>query len=324
MITYSHIESPLRKVKKKVERAETKSIYAAKIMDRRKQKKSKPASKNIPGPGILFVVATPIGNLEDITLRAIRTLKEVDLIAAEDTRHTRKLLSHLGISTPTISYYKEKEKERSAVIITKLEQGLNIALVSDAGTPGISDPGSILVHEAVDRGIRVEPVPGPSSLTAAVSVAGIRENSFIFLGFAPSRKKQRQDLLHTLSREKRQMVFFEAPHRLQSFLEDCSNILGDRQILWFRELTKMHEEQTRESLGAVLARCAGKKIKGESVLIITGAEDAPELSEEKVKTILATYKEKENISLKDAVQLVARTHNLSRTTVYRLALEIWR
>jgi len=293
-------------------------------MERKKQKKSKAVPQDVTKPGTLFVVATPIGNLEDITLRAIRTLKEVDVIAAEDTRHTRKLLSHLGISTPTISYYKEKERARSTVIITRLEQGLNVALVSDAGTPGISDPGSILVHEAVIRGIRVEPIPGPSSLTAAVSVAGLQENSFIFLGFAPSRKKQRQDLLHSLSREKRQMVFFEAPHRLQPFLQDCFNILGDRQILWCRELTKMHEEQTRESIGAALIRCTGKKIRGESVLIISGAKDTPELSEEKVKAILTAYKENENISLKDAVQLVAKAHNLSRSTVYRLALEIWR
>ena len=293
-------------------------------MNRKSKKISKVPPQNVTKSGTLFVVSTPIGNLEDITLRAIRILKEVDLIAAEDTRHTRKLLSHLGISTPTISYYKEKERTRSAVIINRLVQGLDVALVSDAGTPGISDPGSILVHEAVDRGIRVEPIPGPSSLTAAVSVAGIEENSFIFLGFAPSRKKQRQDLLYSLSREKRQMVFFEAPHRLQSFLQDCFNILGDRQILWFRELTKIHEEQTREPIGAVLARCAEKKIKGESVLIISGAEDSPELSEEKIKAILTAYKEKDNISLKDAVQLVTRVHNLSRSTVYRLALEIWR
>ena len=210
------------------------------------------------------MVATPIGNLEDITLRALRILKEVDLIAAEDTRHTRKLLTHFGISTPTLSYYKEKEQERAAVIINKLHEGQNIALVSDAGTPGISDPGSILVQKAAVEKIRIEPIPGPSSLTAALSVAGISDNSFVFLGFAPSRKKQRQDLLLSLCGEKRHLVFFEAPHRLQSFLKDCYEILGDRLIFWCRELTKMHEELTRDYLSSVLAHCKDKKIKGES------------------------------------------------------------
>jgi 16S rRNA (cytidine1402-2'-O)-methyltransferase len=184
-----------------------------------------------PDPGTLYVVATPIGNLEDITLRALRILKEVDLVAAEDTRHTRKLLTHFGISTPTLSYYKEKEQERAALIIKKLHNGQSVALVSDAGTPGISDPGSILVQKAIGAKIKVEPIPGPSSLTAALSVAGIQDNSFIFLGFAPSRKKQRQDLLLALCQEQRHLVFFEAPHRLHSFLLDCWEILGDRPLI---------------------------------------------------------------------------------------------
>ncbi len=285
------------------------------------------ANISVPSPrgtGILYVVATPIGNLEDITLRALRVLKEVDLIAAEDTRHTRKLLTHFGISTPTLSYYKEKERERTAVIITKLHKGLNIALVSDAGTPGISDPGSILVHKATAENIKVEPIPGPSSLTAALSVAGLSDNSFVFLGFAPSRRKQRQDLLFSLRQEKRHLVFFEAPHRLQSFLQDCDSILGERSVLWCRELTKMHEELTRDSLNSVLTHCKDKKIKGESVFIISGAKAGPEISDLQLETILRSHKNSGKKSLKDAVREVAAEHKLSRTGVYSKALKIWK
>lgn len=274
--------------------------------------------------GTLYVVATPIGNLEDITLRALRVLKEVDLIAAEDTRHTRKLLTHFGISTPTLSYYKEKEQLRSAVIIKKLQEGLNIALVSDAGTPGISDPGSILVHKATAENIKVEPIPGSSSLTAALSVAGISDSSFVFLGFAPARKKQRQDLLFSLRQEKRHLVFFEAPHRLQSFLQDCCEILGERPVFWCRELTKMHEELTRDSLSTILTHCQGKKIKGESVFIISGAAAEPEISDLQLETILRSYKKSGAKSLKDAVREVAAEHKLSRSEVYSIALKIWK
>ena len=285
------------------------------------------ANISVPSPrgtGILYVVATPIGNLEDITLRALRVLKEVDLIAAEDTRHTRKLLTHFGITTPTLSYYKEKERERTAVIITKLHEGLNVALVSDAGTPGISDPGSILVHKATAENIKVEPIPGPSSLTAALSVAGISDSSFIFLGFAPPRRKQRQDLLLSLRQEKRHLVFFEAPHRLQSFLQDCHTILGERSVFWCRELTKMHEELTRDSLSTVLTHCQDKKIKGESVFIISGAKAWPEISDLQIATILRSHKKSGKKSLKDTVREVAAEHKLSRSEVYSRALRIWK
>lgn len=289
-----------------------------------RKKTTKTGSQSTPGPGTLFVVATPIGNLEDITLRALRILKEVDLIAAEDTRHTRKLLSHFSISTPTLSYYKEKEQERSAVIISRILAGQNVALVSDAGTPGISDPGSILVQRAVAANIKVEPIPGPSSLTAALSVAGMEDNLFIFLGFAPSRKKQRQDLLHSLEREKRHLVFFEAPHRLHAFLLDCYDILGERPIFWCRELTKLHEELSRGSLKDVLAQCKDKKIKGESVLIISGAAEEPEIPEAKIADILRAHKKSGQKSLKDAVREVAAEYRLSRSEVYSKALKIWK
>ena len=291
----------------------------------KKRKKTAKETIQAAGPnGTLYVVGTPIGNLEDITLRAIRILKEADLIAAEDTRHTRKLLTHYGISTPTLSYYKEKEHERSAVIIDKLREGQNVALVSDAGTPGISDPGSILVQNALAENLKVEPIPGPSSLTTALSVAGIHDKSFVFQGFAPSRKKQRQDLLRTLSHEKRNLVFFEAPHRLQSFLQDCLSVLGDRQLIWCRELTKIHEEITRDNLSSILSSIADRKVKGESVLIISGAADKPELTEKEIRKLLMDYKKSGKTSLKDAVQITTKEHNLSRSAVYSLALEVWK
>jgi 16S rRNA (cytidine1402-2'-O)-methyltransferase len=287
----------------------------------RKTAGEKPPEK---GTGTLYVVATPIGNLEDITLRALRILKEVDLIAAEDTRHTRKLLTHFGISTPTKSYYKEKELERAADFIAKLNNGQNIALVSDAGTPGISDPGSVLVKKALKANIRVEPIPGPSSLTAALSVSGIQDNSFVFLGFAPSRKKQRQDLLHSLVQEKRPLVFFEAPHRLHSFLQDCLNLLGDRNIFWCRELTKIHEELALISLSQILQDLNAKKVKGESVLIIAGAETEAEIPDKKIVELLSAYKKTGKLSLKDAVRKITSEHKLSRSAIYRQALKIWK
>ena len=292
-------------------------------MARNRKKNTKDPYPVTTGNGTLFVVATPIGNLEDITLRALRILKEVDLVAAEDTRHTRKLLTHFGITTPTLSYYKEKEKERTAVIIGKLKQGFNVALVSDAGTPGISDPGSILVRQVLAENIRVEPIPGPSSLTAAVSVAGIPDNSFVFLGFAPARKKQRQDMLYSVADEKRYLVFFEAPHRLQSFLQDCLQILGDRMVFWCRELTKMHEELLQETISAIHEQCKSRKIKGESVFIIAGAADVPVIGDEKIEEILIAYKKSGKKSLKDTVQEITAVYGLPRSAVYKKALNIW-
>jgi 16S rRNA (cytidine1402-2'-O)-methyltransferase len=290
-------------------------------MMKRNDKKS---VKPVINQGSLFVVATPIGNLEDITLRAIRTLKEVDLIAAEDTRHTRKLLTHYTITTPTFSYYKEKEHSRSDKIIDKLLAGKNVALVSDAGTPGISDPGSILVQKSIVNHIRVIPIPGPSSLTATLSVAGIKDGFFVFTGFTPARKKQRLDLLKSLVTEKKHLVFFEAPHRINKFLRDCHEVLGDRPVFWCRELTKIHEELIHSTLGTLAVQTKEKKIKGESVFIIEGAPDKPPLSNQAIKQKLQKYKESGKISLKDAVKVITAENNLSRSKVYNLALEIWK
>ena len=320
----SYICRALRKVNKKVDITGRDKRSPGNLMQKQQRNKTARTNPATEQPGILSVVATPIGNLEDITLRALRTLKEVDLIAAEDTRHTRKLLTHFGITTPTISYYKEKETKRAAEIILKLLDGQNIALVSDAGTPGISDPGSILVQKALTAHIKVEPIPGPSSLTAALSVSGINNASFVFLGFAPSRKKQRQDLLLSLAGEKRALVFFEAPHRLQPFLQDCLDILGDRTIFWCRELTKIHEDLTWKSLGQILTSLRTRKVKGESVLIISGMDPGPEIPDQNIAELLSAYKKGGKSSLKDAVQKIASEHKLPRSKVYREALKIWK
>ncbi|MEJ2137171.1 MAG: 16S rRNA (cytidine(1402)-2'-O)-methyltransferase, partial [Desulfofustis sp.] len=179
-------------------------------------------------PGNLYIVATPIGNLEDITHRAVRILGEVDLIAAEDTRHTRKLLTHFNIRTPLVSYYREKEASRAEELIERLLEGVDIALVSDAGTPGISDPGAILVKGARQAGIPLIPIPGASALTAALSCAGIESGSFLFAGFAPPKSAQRKKLLESLSGSVHPLVFYESPHRVGQFVRDAYGVLGDR------------------------------------------------------------------------------------------------
>lgn len=274
-------------------------------------------------PGTLYVVATPIGNLEDITLRAVRILGEVDLIASEDTRHTKKLLSHLGISTKQTSYYKDKEAGKAVKIIRKLQDGFNVALVADAGTPAISDPGHILVREARKAGISTVPVPGPSALTTAVSVAGLADNSFIFLGFLPARKGERCTLLKTFVHEKRALVFYESPRRLSSSLKDCQQILDDRQAFWARELTKIHEELTAEPLSGLIRKLAGRQIKGESVVIISGAAGETPPEGKDIDTLLRWYRDQKELSLKDAVQKLSRDMGLSRAKVYAAALKIW-
>ncbi len=286
--------------------------------------KSKQSGGAGKGEGILYVVATPIGNLEDITLRGIRILREADIIASEDTRHTRKLLSHFGISTKLISYYKEKEITRAAQIIEMLKQGHNVALVSDAGTPGISDPGGILVEKARATGLKVTPIPGPSALTAAFSVAGIEKSPFIFLGFLPSRPNQRRKLLKSLIFEQKNIIFYESPHRLISCLQDCLKIFGDQKAFWARELTKIHEELRSDYLSALIENNPAQKIvKGESVVIITnsGGEKTPK--SDNLADLLRWHREHTNLSLKDTVQKIAADLGQPRTKIYQEALKVW-
>jgi 16S rRNA (cytidine1402-2'-O)-methyltransferase len=278
---------------------------------------------NLNTVGTLYVVATPIGNLEDITLRALRILKEVDLIAAEDTRHTKQLLNHFDIHTPLISYYREKEAERSEELVQKLLAGDTIALVSDAGTPGISDPGAVLVKKAREAGITIVPLPGPSALTAALSAAGLTDGTFLFLGFPPARKGQRQKLLSTFVEAPWALVFYESPHRIDALLADVLAILGDRQAFWARELSKLYEDLQAGSISQLLDLATGKKNRGEFVLIIQPGSIRQQATGENVEEILLWYKENTELSLKDVSRRIAKDLGLSRSDVYQKALEVW-
>lgn len=276
-------------------------------------------------PGTLFVVATPIGNLEDITLRALRILKEVDLIAAEDTRHTRKLLTHFDIHTPLISYYKEKEASRAQEIVARLLSGQQVALVSDAGTPGISDPGGILVHSAQAHGIRVVPVPGVSALATLLSVAGLTEPSHLFLGFLPAKGTERRKLLRGLKNDAHALVFYESPRRIIASLGDCLAELGERRAVIGRELTKMHEEISSGELAELLVGLKAKEaIKGEFVVFISGLRASAPARPDNLDDLLRWYRGQSGLSLKDAVASIAKDLDLSRSEVYQKALAVWK
>jgi 16S rRNA (cytidine1402-2'-O)-methyltransferase len=268
----------------------------------------------------LYIVATPIGNLEDITLRALRVLKEADLIACEDTRHTRKLLAHYQISKPTVSYHEHNERERSAELIEKLEAGLNIALVSDAGTPLVSDPGFRIVREALDRRIPVVPIPGPSALIAAVSASGLPTAEFAFFGFLPARRAARRARLEELAKIKSTLVFYEAPHRIKETIADASVVFGNRECVVARELTKLHEEFVRGSLSQL--ELPEGAARGEIVLLIGppahGQTRQPEgeqmssITEEIERLIRA-----EGLDQKSALKRIARERGISKSDAYR-------
>ena len=219
--------------------------------------------------GILYVVATPIGNLEDITLRALRVLREVAVIAAEDTRRTARLLQHYSISTPTTSLHEHNERARTPALIDRLERGESIALVSDAGTPVVSDPGVLLVAAAHAAGIRVEPVPGPSAALAAVSASGLMADELLIVGFPPSRSTARKKWLEVLRREQRLVVFFEAPHRIRETLSDLQAIFGDRTVAIGRELTKAHEELVVKPISIYLQSLG--EPRGEFTVVVSPA-----------------------------------------------------
>jgi len=220
--------------------------------------------------GTLYIVSTPIGNLEDITLRALRILKEVDLIAAEDTRHTGLLLRHFGIQKPLTSYFEGNELKKREWILSRLKQGDRIALVSDAGTPGISDPGFRLIQMVIENQIPIIPIPGPSAVIAALSVSGLPTDAFLFKGFLPHKSKKRRDLLKQLEETKETLIFYESPHRLTETLKDILDILGDREIVLTRELTKIYEEVLRGKVSEIQNQLAERKLKGEITLVISG------------------------------------------------------
>lgn len=271
--------------------------------------------------GTLYVVATPIGNLEDITLRAIRTLKEVDLIAAEDTRHTKKLLNHLSIDTKLISYYREREVQRSKELVQKLLSGTNIALVSDAGTPGISDPGAILIQHAFEANIKIEPIPGVSAVTTAMSCSGISSGSFLFVGFPPPKSGQRIKFLEHLKEFEHPVVFYESPRRIMTFLDDALKTLGDRRILWARELTKSFEDLRDTTLSEITSEMTEKTEKGEFVIIIHPGQKK-EITDEDIITEVKQLSQDKELSVKDISKLVSTKLKVPRSKAYQIALEI--
>jgi 16S rRNA (cytidine1402-2'-O)-methyltransferase len=232
-------------------------------------------------PGTLYLVATPIGNLEDITLRALRTLKECDLIAAEDTRHTGQLLKHFEISKPMVSYFQFNEARRSEEIIERLRRGEKVALVTDAGSPGISDPGERVVKAAIAAGLRVESVPGPAALIAGVTASGLETGEFYFIGFLPHKHAQRLRQLQRLAEIPGTLVFYESPFRVEKLLTELNEVLPERRVVVARELTKKFEEYLRGTAGEVLQKIQGRTMKGEFVVMVEGRlKDAPPASSE--------------------------------------------
>lgn len=271
-------------------------------------------------PGTLYIVATPIGNLEDITLRAIRTLKDADIIAAEDTRHTQTLLRRFTINTPLLSYHEHNERAKTGQLLARLERGENIALVSDAGTPAISDPGYRLVVEAVRAGIRVVPIPGPSALIAALSAGGLPTDGFNFRGFLPARKRERRSKLRELRGDRYSIVVYETPHRLKESLDDLCEIFGDRRMVLAREVTKIHEEFLRGRISEVIGKVSQREIRGEVTLIIEGCSDVKPPSEEALREEIAKLKG-EGMRVKEIAEIIGEKYGYSKREIYQLAME---
>lgn len=269
--------------------------------------------------GTLYLCATPIGNLEDITFRAVRILQEVDLIAAEDTRRTRKLLSHYDIHTPLTSYNEHNHKQKSAYLLGLMAEGKNIALVSDAGMPGISDPGEALVQEAVAKGITVTPLPGPNAALAALVVSGLPTGAFVFEGFLPSARKAKKDKLKSLAGDKRTLIFYESPYRLLETLTEMHRHFGDRRIAVVRELTKKFEEILRGSIREMVEFFTAGEPRGEFTLVVEGAGEQQKAQEdiwdispaEHVATLVS-----QGIHRKEAIKIVARLRGVPKREIY--------
>jgi 16S rRNA (cytidine1402-2'-O)-methyltransferase len=272
-------------------------------------------------PGTLYVVATPIGNLEDITLRALRVLREADLIAAEDTRRTARLLQHYSIATPTTSLHEHNESQRAAELLERLRHGASVALVSDAGTPLVSDPGARLVRAVRTEGFRVVPIPGPSAVTAALAALGLPNDEFTFLGFPPSRSRARQKWFEeVVAGSPRSVVLFEAPHRVRRFLHDAAAVLGNRPIAVARELTKLHEELVVRPINELLLYFADPK--GEFTIVIPPGQSAQsevvQPSADDLRRQIGDMTDKLARSKRQAVAAVARQHGLSTNALYKL------
>jgi len=273
-------------------------------------------------PGTLYVVATPIGNLADITLRALTILREVDLIAAEDTRVTRKLLEHYAIDTPTTPYHQHSLARKAEKLLGMLKAGRNIALVSDAGTPGISDPGHAIISLAIGDGLPVVAIPGPNAIITALVVSGLSTRRFAFEGFPPRRSGERRTLFSALRQEPRTMVFYESPNRLLSTLRDMLAVWGDRQITVVREATKLFEEVHRGTISSAIERFTAAKPKGEITLVVAGAiVRAAEISSDEIEAALRECLA-EGLSERDAVRRVAAICAVPKKEVYRLMVEM--
>jgi 16S rRNA (cytidine1402-2'-O)-methyltransferase len=271
-------------------------------------------------PAALFLVGTPIGNLEDITLRALRTLKEVDLIACEDTRQTQKLLTHYNIATPTISYHEHNEMTRSAELVKRLEEGTRVALVTDAGMPGISDPGYRLIALAIRHHIPVVPIPGTAAFLAALVASGLPTDSFRFSGFLPAKPGARRELLESIKDSPRTQVFYEAPHRIRQALEDVAAVLGpDRPVVLAREVTKLHEEFLRGRAEEVLETVKLRELKGEITLLVgkAAAGARPPAGAPAVRQCFEQIMAQEKLDEKAALKKVAKELGLSRSQAYR-------
>lgn len=273
--------------------------------------------------GKLFLCATPIGNLEDITFRVLKTLKEVDLIAAEDTRHSIKLLNHFEIQTPMTSYHEYNKVDKAKYLVNLMQEGKNIAVITDAGTPGISDPGEELVRQCFEVGIEVSSLPGPAACITALTMSGLKTRRFAFEAFLPSDKKERQQVLEELKDETRTMIIYEAPHHLVQTLKELESVLGDRKITQCRELTKKYEEAHQTTIGSLISEYETKEPRGEYVLVIEG-KTFKEKTEEKQKEWESLsinehmeYYLDQGIDNKEAMKRVAKDRGVSKRDIYR-------
>lgn len=270
--------------------------------------------------GKIYLVPTPIGNLEDITLRAIKTLNEVDLIAAEDTRHTLKLLNHFNIKKPLISYYKQNEKIKTNILIDKALKGEKIAIVSDAGTPIISDPGQEIVNKAIEEGIQVIPLPGPCAAISALIASGINSKEFCFIGFLPKNKKEIKEKLEEIKEYNQTIIFYEAPHRIKNTLKNILEILGDRNICIAREITKIYEEFNKNKITKILKEI--EEPKGEYVIILEGSKDNKKDNNKKILNELTLekhykYYEELGIDKKEIIKKIAQDRETNKNEIYK-------
>ncbi len=276
------------------------------------------------GAGTLYVVATPIGNLEDLSLRALRILGEVDWIAAEGVGHTRRLLSRYDLRTRVLSYNQNNRRRREPELMERLRSGASVALVTNAGTPGISDPGTPLIRRVLDEGLRVEAVPGPCAAVAALSVSGLRSDGFVFAGFLSNRSGKRRREVVSLAQEPRTLVLYEAPHRIRALLEDLAAGLGDRQAALAREMTKVHEEVLRGTLSDLAAQVDEDRARGEFTVMVEGAtaQDPVEVPAAELRGRIRSLLEQGDLSLRDVTEKLSLEHGLGYRHIYKICLDV--